>query len=98
MNKLRAHGNNTYIVWYRVDDSDTVTVHAELFHHCETEYSRNFDLIIQICLSLSLVGVRHCILTFVALAWTSKHNLSNVNETNVSNTGRLTYVSCCTIS
>lgn len=80
-----------------MDDLDTVTVRAELFHHFETEYNRNFDLILQIRLSLSLDGVRHCILAFVALAWTSKRNLSTVNETNVSNTGQLTCVSCCTI-
>jgi len=54
MNKLRAHGNNSYIVWCRVDDLDTVTVHVELFHHSETEYNRNYDLILQMHLSLSL--------------------------------------------
>jgi len=76
----------------------TWTVRAELFHHCETEYEKNFDLI-QIHLSLSIDGVRHCMLAFVALALTSlaKHNLLTVNETNVSNTGRLTCGSCCTI-
>lgn len=58
----------------------------------------NFDLILQIHLSLSLDGARHCILAFMALAWTSKHNLSTVIETNVSNSGRLTCVSSCTIS
>jgi hypothetical protein len=46
MNKLRAHDSNTYIVWYGVDDLDTVTVRAELFHHCEGGYNRNFDLIL----------------------------------------------------
>ena len=77
------------VVWCRVHDLDTVTVRAELFHHCETEYDRSFDLI-QIHLSLFLDGVRHCILAFVALTLTSltKHNLSTVNETNVSNTGQ----------
>jgi len=98
MNKLRAHGNNCYVVWCRVDDLDTVTVHAELFHLCETEYNRNFDLILQIYLSFSLDGVRHCILAFMVLAWTSQCNLSTVNERNVSNTGWLTCVSYCTIS
>lgn len=83
------------VVWCRVHDLDTVTVRAELFHHCETEYDRSFDLI-QIHLSLFLDGVRHCILALTLTSLT-KHNLSTVNETNVSNTGRLTCVSCCTI-
>jgi hypothetical protein len=62
--------------------------------------TRKILTLIQICLALSLDGVRHCILAFMALALTSltKHNLSTVNETNVSNTGWLTCVSCCTIS
>ena len=71
---------------------ESVTAHAELFHHCENEYNKNFDLILDV--------VRHCILAFLDLAWTSltKHNLSTLNESNVSNTVQLTYVSCWTIS